>query len=112
MLWNIHGEKYNMPVEISTSGNNIIIPAIPKGEIFIHELVFNPSATVTATIKCGTKEQRKIVLGTQQGWVSNDIVGMQGEPIFKCLPNEDFIINLSSAVPVSGGITYSYKNNE
>jgi hypothetical protein len=110
MLWNIHGEKINAPIAISASGDNTIVASVPQGEIFIHRVMLNPGATVTVTVKCGSRVQRTITLGTTQGYTSDDIVGMDGEAIFKCLPGESFIINLSSATAITGGITYSYKN--
>lgn len=109
MLFNIHGEQTRASVNVSTAGNNTVIASIPNGEIFIHELIGEPTAAVTLNIYCGSRLVGTFPLVANQGLTENDVVGNSGEPRFKCFQNEAFILNLSSAVPFQGSILYSYK---
>lgn len=109
MLQNIHGQVITAPVNISTTGDNTIIGAPTIGELFIHELVVNPSAAMTITIKCGSRTVGVFTLSGGQPITLSDIVSMDGEPRFKCYQGEAFIINLSAAGSLTGTIAYSYK---
>lgn len=109
MYQNIHGELTRAPINISTLGDNTIISAPTTGELFIHELVVNPSAAMTVTMKCGARTVATFTLSGGQPITLSDITGMPGEPRFKCFQGEAFIINLSAAGSLTGTIAYSYK---
>ena len=106
---NIHGEITRGTLNISTTGDNIVVAAIANGEIFIHEIVGQPSASMVVTIKCGARTVGQFNLVANQGLTIDDIAKSDWEPRFKCYQNENFIINLSAAGNFQGAIAYSYK---
>lgn len=110
MLWNISGERIRIPVNVTATGDTVIIPAQTNGAIFIHELIGNPSVAMTLTVKCGARVVRSFTLAAGQALTENDIAGMDGEPAFLCNVGEAFILNTSAAGTFTGGLTYSIRN--
>lgn len=109
MLWNIHGEPIRAGLNFSTNGDTVVVPAITDGEIFIHKLIGGPDASVTVTLRCGARVVGVHNMTAGEALNENDANGMDGEPMFKCYPNEPFVINLSSGVAFTGSIMYSFK---
>lgn len=109
MLQNIHGEITRASVNVSSTGDNTVVAAITNGEIFIHELIGQPTASLTLTIKCGTRVVGIFPLVANQGLTLDDIAKDDWEPRFKCYQNEAFILNLSGAGAFEGAIAYSLK---
>ena len=107
MLLDVHEGKVTIPVDISTSGNNIIVTGNADSWIYIHELVGSAAAAVTLTIKGGTTDLAEFVLDAAQGLTVSDIPGDEGVPRFKIKPGTDFILNLSGAVQFTGSLVYS-----
>lgn len=109
MLHNIHGEKITAPVTVTGTGDQIVIPAITDGEIFIHELLGDTTAQMVLSVKAGARTLAAPEVAVGQGLTYSDIPGMDGEPRFKCFQNEAFILNLGAAGTFNGSIVYSYK---
>lgn len=109
MLFNLSGEKTRASVNISTSNDNILVPAITDGEIHISQLLGGPDAAVVVTVKCGARVVGVYNLSAGESITETANVDQPGEPRFKCFQGEDFIVNLSSSTPFTGSIEYSYK---
>ena len=109
MLWNISGERIRIPVNVTATGDTVIVPAQTNGAIFVHELIGNPSVAMTLTVKCGARTVRTFTLAAGQALTENDIAGMDGEPAFLCNVGEAFILNTSAAGTFTGGLTYSIR---
>ena len=108
-MQNIHGETVRAALNFGANGDNIIVPAVTLGEIFVHEIVGDASAVVTMTVKAGARVLGIFNLAADQGITLTDIPSMGGEPRFKCFQGEAFILSLSGAVPFQGSISYSFK---
>lgn len=109
MLFNLSGEKTRASVNISSSGDNILIPAITDGEIHVSQLLGGPDGAVTVTIKCGSRTVGVYNLSAGESITETSNVDQPGEPRFKCYQGENFIVNLSAATPFTGSVEYSYK---
>lgn len=108
MLWQIHGEPKDSSLRFSTSGDNIILAAPTSGNMFIHVLGLLPSADVTIKIKCGSRTVADYDLKQYQPYAIDDMPGQDGTGTYVCKTGENFVINLGSAVQVTGQIKYSY----
>lgn len=108
MLWQIHGETKDSPLRFSTSGDNTILAAPSTGNMFIHNLVLIPSADVTVKIYCGSRNVADMDLKQYMTYAMDDMPGQDGMGTWTCKSGEAFIINLSSAVQVTGQVKYSY----
>ena len=108
MLWQVHGNVKQLPLRFSTSGNNTIIAAPSGTNLLIHGLVLIPSADVTVKINLGSRNVVDMDLKQYMTYSSDDFASMQGAAMWECKTGEAFIINLSSAVSVTGGVDYSY----
>lgn len=107
MLTGIHEGKISLPVDVNSSGDNIIITGDNDSWIYVHELIGSADVAVTLTIQCGTRDQGTFELLAGQGLTVDDIPGDDGVPRFKCYPGEDFIINLSGVSQFTGSCVYS-----
>ena len=99
-------------ISISTSGDNTIITA-PSGTseyIVIDHINMVPNSAVTVQLKDGsTNYGGAYSLTANQGWVlENSIQNQNG--IITLSVNSAFVINLSSAVQVSGFVRYRIIN--
>jgi hypothetical protein len=108
MLWQIHGTTKDLGLRFSTSGDNTIITGPTSGNMFIHGIVLIPSADVTAKIKCGSRTVGDFDLKQYMTFSMDDIPGQDGVGFWECKTGENFIINLSSAVQVTGLVKYSF----
>ena len=90
-------------IDISTAGDNLIIPASAGGTIIIQSLVLYNSATQDITLKDGTGTNifRLPGFGGGAGWNS------PFEPAFKLTAGNGFYINLSGGFNVTGYLTYT-----
>lgn len=109
MLFNLSGEKIRADVNISTLGDNILVPAITDGEIHISQLLGGPDAEVVVTVKCGSRVVGVYNLSAGESIAEVSNVDQPGEPRFKCFQGEAFTVNLSAGTPFTGSIEYSYK---
>lgn len=107
MLTDIHEGKINEEVSVNSSGDNVVVSATPDSWIYVHELIGDAVAPVTLTVKAGSRVLAEFTLGGGQGLTLDDVPGDDGVPRFKCLPGEDFILNLSGGVQFTGAIQYS-----
>lgn len=92
----------DVEVSISTSGDNIIV-AVPSDQcLHLHGLVLTALSSVDITVKAGSTEKfiltdiKTVVLGEPS----------LGTPIFVGEAGEDLVLNLSSAVAVTGFAVY------
>jgi Neuraminidase (sialidase) len=93
-------------ISIASSGDNTVIAAPTHGFIAIDHINFIPTTAVNVQIKNGvTNYGGAYPLDTKQAFtIENAIQNASG--IITCKPGEAFIINLGSAVQVSGFIRY------
>jgi hypothetical protein len=109
MLWQIHGNPKDANVRFSASGDNTLVAAPTGTNMFIHALILNPAAAVTVKIKLGARQVGgDIDLIANQSFNVSDLSGMDGLGFYECKSGEAFIVNLSSAVSVTGYVKYSY----
>lgn len=105
-------KRIHQSINISASGDNIIIPA-PTGTsefVVIDHINLVPSSAVTLTLKSGgTNLSGGYALTANQGFVLEN--SYQDETgLITCAENEAFIINLGGAVQVSGFVRYRIIN--
>lgn len=110
MLQNIHGEIRHTPINISTSGDTVIVAApTPAGETHITAFSVIAGAATVLKVLRGTEELGNYSLAAGQTLSFSDIAGADGEPYIVC-HNEDFKINSSAAVSITGSCRFAYKN--
>lgn len=107
MIWNIHGTPKDVSINTSSSGDNTIIAAPSTGRNLIHALSIVAAGAVTVTIKCGSRTVATFALTTGGSVNLSDIASQQGGAFYECLTGEAFIINLGSAVNITGTVKYS-----
>jgi hypothetical protein len=97
----------NLPVSISTSGDNTIIAAPGVGKrLAIDHLNYMPASAVNVTLKSGSNSlSGAYPLTTSQGSVFENVMA-NDHGVIECNDNEAFIINLSGAVQLSGFVKY------
>lgn len=90
------GETLVAEGTISTSGDNIVIPARPGARIIISKLLIqnNSVPTTTAIYKSGTTNKGRVLMQS----LGDGINEMRdGSPDLRLGANEPFVINLSAA---------------
>lgn len=98
-----------VPVEVSASGNNTVIAAIPGKTIEIMEICLIPAADVTVKLISGTTDLT--------GDMVFDVPGFRLEALYTGVPhfvggaNEAFIVELGGAVQVGGWAIYSVESD-
>jgi hypothetical protein len=107
MLTDVHEAKINIPISINGAGDNVIVAGDAESWIYIHELIGDAEGAVTLTVVCGNDDVAEFTLSSGQGLTLDDVPGDDGVPRFKCMPGDDFIINLSSGVQFTGALQYS-----
>ena len=108
MYPNLAEQLQNTAVEISTVGDNIIVPSNGKA-IFIYEIYGDTTASADVLFKAGTRVLSKLGVADAQGLTVTSIPNIPFEPRYICFPNEDFIINLSGAATFKGGVAWAYR---
>jgi hypothetical protein len=93
-------------ISIATSGDNTIIAAPSAGYIAIDHINFIPTTAVNVQLKDGsTAYGGAYPLDTKQAFtIENAIQSPKG--VITCTPGEAFVMNLGSAVQVSGFVRY------
>lgn len=93
-------------ININASGNNTIITGIANAFIAIDHINLIPSAAVTVQFKDGTTNYGGAYsLSANQGLVIENTILNKGG-IIRLTNGNNFIINLSGAVQVSGFVRY------
>jgi len=107
--------QYTAAIDISSSGDNIIITAPtstagPSAYVAIDHINLIPTTAVSLIFKSGTNElSGTYPLDAKQTIVLDNSTASQ-YGVIKCNPNENFIINLGGAVQVSGFVNYRICN--
>jgi hypothetical protein len=104
-------KQRNIAIDISSSGDNIVIAAPSYGYIAIDHIDFIPTSAVGVKFITGTTEQSGTYpLDAKQALtIENPSIWQDG--IINCNPGEAFIINLDGAVQVSGLVRYRIVGN-
>jgi hypothetical protein len=91
-------------INISSSGDNTVIAGVSGKIIKIYRMLMlaNSSASITFKDGASTSLTGPMLFGGSGGMV----LDFQEEPWFTTSATNDFIVNLSSAVQVSGSIYY------
>jgi len=108
MLWDVHSQKINIPVNLTSTGDTVVVAKIPDTWLYIHELIGSSSAATTLQIKSGSTVMHEFTLDAGQGLTLSDIAGEEGAPRFRIKPADDFIINVTAA-GFKGGLSYSLR---
>ncbi len=100
------GASRTVALDISTSGDNAVIPAPTDGYIAIDHINLLPTTAVTVTFKSGsTAITGAYPLDAKQPMTLENAHHKE-EGVMRCARNEAFNINLLSAVQVGGYIDY------
>lgn len=91
------------PVNVSSSGDNTIIAAAASQTTRVHRLILVPAADVSIGIKTGTTTKLQPIPIKLGGSI---VLDLTSEPWFETLANNAVIVNLSSAVAVTGMVEY------
>lgn len=108
MLQGQHTRKVSESVQISTTGDNIIILGQSDRWVYVHELIGDLDVAGTINIKSGTDVLATFNLSAGQGLTESDEPGEDNRPRFECPPGQDFIIELSAGVTFTGAVHYSF----
>jgi len=93
-----------LPINISTLGDNTVVPADAAGNrIVIHRIWFLVAGAVNITFKDNLPSPAAVPFAANEGLTFD----ATGEPWFITNPNTAFIINLSAGIQVSGTIYYA-----
>jgi hypothetical protein len=92
-------------IDFSSAGDNTIISAPASGPICIYGILFTVHAATNITLKRGTTAISGPIEFTGAG--SSMTLELKEEPWYWTNPGEDFILNSSSAVQVSGTVWYT-----
>ncbi len=90
-----------VPVSISNSGDNVVIPASGKG-IFVRRVVLALAAQTTVQFKAGSRVLSGPQTLTELG------LGFSDQAYYVCDPGEDFIISLGASISCGGTIWFQY----
>lgn len=99
----------NLPLKvvalsISTNGDNTVISAPAAGGIEVYQMCFTAGGAVNVTFKNGTTAQSGAFVLTANG--SSLFFPYTGVPWSWADAGNNWIINLSGAVPLTGSIYY------
>lgn len=86
-------------IDISSAGDNVVIPAQTSG-IFIRRVVLACASFTTVQFKAGDRQ----LSGPQP--LSKLGLGFSDQAYYVCDPGEDFIVTLGDAVATGGTIWY------
>lgn len=96
----------NQAIDISSSGDNTIIVAPPRGYIAIDHLNLVPNSAVGLTLKSGSTElSGTYSLTANQGFTLDNPMQHQ-KGVITCADGEALVINLDSVVQCSGFVRY------
>lgn len=112
MMQDIAGEKINIPINVTGSGDFTIIAAQPNKAIYIYELIGDVNATTNLSVKSGASS----TLGTfgladSQGLTLTSVGNLEGVPRFVIKPNEAFILNMSAPATYIGNVYYAIRES-
>ena len=109
MIQDVHSKKESLSVTTTTSGDNIIVPAVADAWIYIHELIGDLDTADTLKVKCGTRIVGTFDLSAGQGFTESDEPGEDNRPRFECRPGENFILNITGSAIFKGSVHYSLR---
>lgn len=102
----------SLPISFAASGDNIVIPAPTDGRrIAVDFISFFPTTAVTLTMKAGAVALSGAMPLDQKQTITWENAMNNQEGVISCPLNTGFIINLGSAVQVSGLIRYRLIGN-
>jgi hypothetical protein len=94
-----------LPLNISSSGDNTVISAPSSGGIEVWQMSFTAAGAVNVTFKNGTTAQSGAYIFTGNGasltWQYTEM------PWVRTDPGNNFVINLSAAVGITGQVFYT-----
>ena len=101
----VRPNTYVTAINFSSSGDNIIVSHPAAGPIHVYGIIFTVAGATNITFKNGTTAQSGPVVFTGNG--SSMTVPVNNYPIFWTDPGNDFVMNSSNAVQVSGSLYYT-----
>jgi hypothetical protein len=95
------------PINISASGDNVVVAAVAGRQIKVFRIKFLTSAAVTVAVKDGpsTVLDGPLPFGANQGMVL-DWPGYDGPPWYTTAAGHALILNLGGAVQIGGNLDY------
>jgi hypothetical protein len=101
----------NAIINVSASGDTILVAAPTEGYIAVDHINFLPTAAVSVKFKSGSTDiTGTYPLDTKQAYTIEN--AMQNEHgVMTCKPQEAFVINLGGAVQVGGFLRYRVVGN-
>lgn len=107
----MHGKGFfcsQLDVNCSTGGDNIIVPGKSDKRIYVWKFWLIANGAVNVKFKDGTTDLNGFAIPlVAQG--SNLTFAFDNEPYWKAAQGDDFILNLSSGVQVTGRIYFTYE---
>jgi hypothetical protein len=93
------------PVFIDTSGDNVVVAAVPGRAILVYKLLFVTRAPIVVTMKSGSTVLGGPYIFTARG--SSMSMYYDGSPHWETAIGEDFVLNLDDAVTLTGQVHYT-----
>lgn len=98
-------DNYVAAISFNSSGDNVVISAPAAGPIVIYGLLFTVGGATNITFKNGATAQSGAIVFTANG--SSLSMPNNEKPIFWADPGNNFVMNSSNAVQVSGVVYYT-----
>lgn len=110
-MWNIHPEPIDTEINLSASGDNVLVPADAEAHIYVFNISVVVANPTTIILRCGSRAVARYNLQAN-GTFSISVPDYQsGQPYFQCRPGEAFVLNSSSAVGITGTLKYAVRTN-
>lgn len=91
------------PINASALGDNTLVAAVAGKQIHVHKIWYVVAADVNTILKHGSTNFHPVVSMKASGSL---VLDFDEHPWFVTAAGEDFILNLSAAVQVSGMVYY------
>jgi hypothetical protein len=104
MMWNIHQEPEDNSINISASGDTVLMPANAAGYNYVFNISIVVANPTTITLRCGAREVARYTLQANATVSISAADYQSGQPYFIARPGEAFVLNSSSAVGITGTI--------
>ena len=96
---------YVAAINFSTNGDNVVISSPANGPILVYGISFTVAGVTNITFKNGTTAQSGGFVFTGNG--SSMTFPISESPVYFCDPGNNFVMNSSQAVQVSGSVWYT-----